>query len=322
MPRERISTRSNIPISVSTSNPKKASKKSRSENLNPEVKSKPSSKTHSSKVQTVAEGAAVGERRHLSVVDFNATDTTVGSVGSNASTDRNDVFYADPKSGGIDKQFVKKGKVAKAPNVGKCKKSRTQKASEPVPSKVSTVATIGSAPHSPTENKYCPQICVQIDDHYLVKLPEGVVNIEVEDGLYEYSREVVVYLTELESVNQIPVNFLEDGTISGNMRSILVDWLVQVQHHLKLCQETLYLAVGILDTVLHRRDVDTDKLQLVGITALLVASKLEEYYPVDMKKLLHLTENSYTRPQITHMERTILAVLEFQVYILNLLHFL
>ena len=143
-----------------------------------------------------------------------------------------------------------------------------------------------------------------------------MVNIEVEDGLYEYSREVIVYLMELECVNQIPLNFLDDGTISGSMRGILVDWLIQVQHHLKLCQETLYLAVGILDLVLHKRDVDTDKLQLVGITALLVASKLEEYYPVDLKKLIHLTENSYTRPQITHMERTILGVLEFQVNIL------
>jgi len=141
------------------------------------------------------------------------------------------------------------------------------------------------------------------------------VNIEVEDGLYEYSREVVVYLMELETVNPIPVYFLVGGSISVTMRSILVDWLIQVQHHLKLCQETLYLAVGILDMVLHRRDVDTDKLQLVGITALLVASKLEEYYPVEMKKLLHLTENSYSRLQITHMERTILGVLEFQVYL-------
>lgn len=28
----------------------------------------------------------------------------------------------------------------------------------------------------------------------LEPLPDGVVNIEVDDGLYEYSREVVVYL--------------------------------------------------------------------------------------------------------------------------------
>merc|ERR1719233_2797989 len=159
-----------------------------------------------------------------------------------------------------------------------------------------------------------PQFFFQFDDHQDV-VPDGVVNIEVDDGLYEYSKEVVVYLMKLETLHRIPVDFLEDGSISGTMRSILVDWLIQVQHHLKLCQETLYLAVGILDMVLHRRDVDTDKLQLVGITALLVASKLEEYYPADLKKLLHLTENSYTRSQVTHMERTILGVLEFQVYL-------
>ena len=77
------------------------------------------------------------------------------------------------------------------------------------------------------------------------------------------------------------------------MRSILVDWMIQVQHHLLLSQETLYLAVGILDSVLHRRDVDPDNLQLVGITSMLIASKLEEYYAAEIKKLLHLTENSY-----------------------------
>ena len=50
------------------------------------------------------------------------------------------------------------------------------------------------------------------------------------------------------------------------------------------------------------------------VTALLVASKLEEYYPVNIKKLLHLTENSYSRVEVTHMERTVLDVMEFQVF--------
>ena len=97
------------------------------------------------------------------------------------------------------------------------------------------------------------------------------------------------------------------------MRSILVDWMIQVQHHLLLGQETLYLAVGILDSVLHRRDVDPDNLQLVGITSMLIASKLEEYYAAEIKKLLHLTKNSYSRFQVLQMERIILAVMEFQV---------
>ena len=146
------------------------------------------------------------------------------------------------------------------------------------------------------------------------KIHENFTQLTGLDGLYEYSREVVVYLMEMEIATTVPNDFLDDSSVTANMRSILVDWIIQVQHHLKLCQETLYLAIGMLDLVLLRRDVDPDKLQLVGITALLVASKLEEYYPVDIKKLLHLTENSYTRVEVTHMERVLLDVLEFQVH--------
>ena len=37
----------------------------------------------------------------------------------------------------------------------------------------------------------------------------------------------------------------------------------QVQHYLKLSQETLYLGISLLDTILDKRDVEADKLQLV-----------------------------------------------------------
>ena len=37
----------------------------------------------------------------------------------------------------------------------------------------------------------------------------------------------------------------------------------QVQHYLKLSQETLYLGISLLDTILDKRDVEPDKLQLV-----------------------------------------------------------
>jgi len=313
MPRERISTRSNIP--VSSSNPKVKSKKSETENANPEVRIKGSSKTRSRNSQSVADG--VGVRRHLSVVDSNAT-YAVKSSESNLSLDKNEVFHKEPsnKCKVDDQPCSIDNVVAKASNAGERNKFQDQKVSDTIPLIAAAAASLPDIASSSDPKYHRPQILLQFDDHpYHDVVPDGVVNIEVEDGLYEYSREVVVYLMELETVNPIPVDFLEEGSISVIMRSILVDWLIQVQHHLKLCQETLYLAVGILDMVLHRRDVDTDKLQLVGITALLVASKLEEYYPADMKKLLHLTENSYSRLQITHMERTILGVLEFQVYL-------
>jgi len=312
MPRERISTRSNIPV---TSNPKLASRKSRTENLNPKEGTKPkiNSKSRTSKNKIhVTDGDVV--RRHLSVVDCNAT---VKSVGSNSSyEDKNDVFHIDIKSMD-DKKSARNAKVITETSKRSFRKgSKNEQRSMPFHCKLEDVITTSQTGESisPPESKPSCQIpIIALDDQDY--LPEDVLNIEVDDGLYEYSRDIVFYLMHLETTDPIPPNFLEEGSITANMRSILVDWLIQVQHHLKLCQETLYLAVGILDMVLHRRDVHADKLQLVGITALLVASKLEEYYPADIKKLLHMTENSYSRLQVTHMERTMLQVLEFQLYL-------
>ena len=89
----------------------------------------------------------------------------------------------------------------------------------------------------------------------------------------------------------------------------------KVQHYLRLTQESLYLGICLLDRVLDRRDVEHDKLQLVGITALYVASKMEEYYPADLRKLVRLTENSYTVQEVFNMELVLLGVVHFQVYV-------
>jgi len=313
MPRERISTRSNIPVAT---NPKLASRKSQTENLNLKEGTKPKVNSKSRASKNKMQGTDGGDvvRRHLSVVDCNAT---LKSAGSNSSfEDKNDVFYNDDKS--MDnKKSVRNAKViVKASTRSSRKCSKSEHRSKPYPCKLEDAATTSHTGESlsPPESKLISQIpLIALDDQEY--LPEGVFNIEVDDGLYEYSSDIVLYLMHLETTEPIPPSFLDEGSITANMRSILVDWLIQVQHHLKLCQETLYLAVGILDMVLHRRDVHAEKLQLVGITALLVASKLEEYYPADIKKLLHLTENSFSRLQVTHMERTMLKVLEFQVYL-------
>jgi hypothetical protein len=148
----------------------------------------------------------------------------------------------------------------------------------------------------------------------LCRLPYGVINIELDDGLYEYSAEVIVYLKRLEQDYVLTEDFLENNSVDGNMRGVLVDWLVQVQHYLKLSQETLHIAVHLLDTVLDRREVMPTELQLVGVTSLLVASKMEEYYPADIKKLVNLTDNSYSSKEILHMEKIILDVVSFKVY--------
>lgn len=60
------------------------------------------------------------------------------------------------------------------------------------------------------------------------------------------------------------------------MRSILIDWLIQVHNRFGLLQETLFLCVGILDRYLQQKikEIGRKKLQLVGITAMWIAAKV------------------------------------------------
>lgn len=63
--------------------------------------------------------------------------------------------------------------------------------------------------------------------------------------------------------------------ISPMMRTILVDWLIEVQENFELFHETLYLGVKLVDIYLSRKQVAREFLQLVGATCLLIASKFE-----------------------------------------------
>jgi len=306
MPQTKSAPKSKIPTITRT----RHSKKSLSENIKPNEVTKKSSKTTRSKQITTAAAPDGPKRRHLSVVDINTRDGSKSSI----SDVESDIFYTADKGEKIDEGSLD-GKIFYESSFEEIisKKSRNSKPTQKENASLNPKDVVQTTTSSTKSSSILLEIKLEEDQREL--LPDGVINIEVDDGLYEYSREVVVYLKKLEISTTVPSTYLDDGSVTSNMRSILVDWLIQVQHHLKLCQETLYLGVGILDLVMHRRDVDPDKLQLVGITALLVASKLEEYYPVDIKKLLHLTENSYTRVEVTHMERVLFEVLDFQVYL-------
>jgi hypothetical protein len=60
--------------------------------------------------------------------------------------------------------------------------------------------------------------------------------------------------------------------ITYSMRSVLVDWLVEVAEEYRLQTETLYLAVSYIDRFLSFMSVVRAKLQLVGTAAMFIAA--------------------------------------------------
>ena len=73
----------------------------------------------------------------------------------------------------------------------------------------------------------------------------------------------------------VPDYMKKQKDINSQMRTILVDWLIEVQENFELFHETLYLAVRLVDTYLSRREVKREYLQLVGATGRLIAAKFE-----------------------------------------------
>lgn len=60
--------------------------------------------------------------------------------------------------------------------------------------------------------------------------------------------------------------------ITYTMRTILVEWMVEVAEEYRLQTETLYLAVSYIDRFLSLMSVVRAKLQLVGTAAMFIAA--------------------------------------------------
>lgn len=168
---------------------------------------------------------------------------------------------------------------------------------------------------------------ISANEAYSMRNFDHVKDIDKEDHgnpqlVSEYVNEIYDYMRLLESQMQIKTKYLDGCEINGRMRHILVDWLVQVHLRFHLLQETLYLTVAIIDRFLQVQEVSKSKLQLVGVTAMLVASKYEEMYAPEVKDFVYITEEAFSSAEIRKMEVLMLKTLDFNLGKPLPLHFL
>ena len=95
----------------------------------------------------------------------------------------------------------------------------------------------------------------------------------------------------------------KQSDINERMRAILIDWLVDVHLKFKLLPETLYLTINMIDRYLDKEVITRRKLQLVGISAMLISSKYEEIYPPEIKDFTYITDRAYTKQDVLNTTR-------------------
>ena len=154
---------------------------------------------------------------------------------------------------------------------------------------------------------------------------------DIDEGHKKDPRYVTNYVTDimkfrrnLEATSRPGIRFLDDfqTDITPNMRSILVDWLVEVAEEYHLHTESLYTAVNYVDRCLERSQIHRHKLQLLGCACMLLASKFEEIYAPAVDEFVYISDNTYTHKEIVQMESKVCNLLNFKMTVSTTVTFL
>lgn len=165
------------------------------------------------------------------------------------------------------------------------------------------------------ETEPCPEVK---ETAPVSKVPAGVEDYDAECAndpfsVSEYAMDIFEYLKSREAMFKIDDYMDKQIDLTRFMRSLLVDWMVEVQENFELNHETLYLGVKIVDTYLSKVTVSKQTLQLVGAAAMFIASKYDERVPPLVEDLTYICDGAYTHDQLIAMEASILRVIGFDL---------
>ncbi|PVU96295.1 hypothetical protein BB561_001265 [Smittium simulii] len=160
-------------------------------------------------------------------------------------------------------------------------------------------------PHCSSEDtmlRNCPIIDIDADD----KFDEMMV--------CDYVKDIMSYLQSIEHLTCPDSNYLaRQAEITPSMRQNLVNWIASIHHSLLMLPETFFLAINIIDRFLEKRFVSQNKIQLVGVIALYIASKYEEITTPTLAEYLKFVQLPNVASQFCNAERFMLRVLDYDM---------
>lgn len=168
--------------------------------------------------------------------------------------------------------------------------------------------------------------------NYLIQPPDSSPEQDKQDPSYEdqmrdmlavkeYSQEIFTYLYELDYTILKNMNTIYSKKDIIN-RETLINWIIKIHSNFGFFEETLYLAVYIIDKFQTLDTCPMVDLQLLGITSLFIASKVEEIMIPRAIYFSYQTDGVFTVSDITNFELKILEVLQYNLTYANPLNFI
>ena len=137
------------------------------------------------------------------------------------------------------------------------------------------------------------------------QIPKEYMNIIYHNLLLEENKGIIPYPDYSKIISQKEIN--------EQMRSILIDWIIDVHYKFNFTDETLFMTVLIIDRYISYKSISKKKFQLLGITALLISCKHEEIILPKIEDFIYITDNAYVKEDVFDMENNILDILNFNL---------
>jgi len=159
--------------------------------------------------------------------------------------------------------------------------------------------------------------------------PSDMRKIDKDGHLFsrDYVKDIAKYLAENEEkcvdLFPDPNYFPRQSDIRPRMRTILFTWMTEVHVKYKMKKEVvLWAAFQICDRYLSKADSNRRELQLVGCTALWIASKYHDIYPPLANDFVNISDNAFSKSDLFAMEGRVCQVLEYEFTIPNAFQYL
>ncbi|KAF5467931.1 hypothetical protein F2P56_012135 [Juglans regia] len=130
-----------------------------------------------------------------------------------------------------------------------------------------------------------------------------------------FACDIYKHLRASEAKKRPSTDFMErvQKDINASMRAILIDWLVEVAEEYRLVPDTLYLTVNYIDRYLSGNVMNRQRLQLLGVACMMIASKYEEICAPQVEEFCYITDNTYFKEEVLQMESAVLNFLKFEM---------
>lgn len=137
---------------------------------------------------------------------------------------------------------------------------------------------------------------------------------DTQSNLFEVETLNTLTLAEDDYVAKPEYLNLNQPFLDAKVRTVLMGWMGEVSEDLWFCRDTFHMACNYVDRFLQLTpNVPKDRLQLIGLTCLYIASKMEEVQMRNVNDYLSSACNIYTEEQMMRCEIEIITRLDFRL---------